>query len=719
MGKVNLDQLLRNNSYDHAIICTYAFDHEYFEEYCLNNYKSLINNNLTVITDKKIYQEITTKPGNKRPKQANIRYLLHSIDVKGVFHSKLILLLSKNRGRLIIGSANFTRPGITTNAELVNYYDFEVDKLETYRYLFLDALKYAIEISNRWYSKTLESNLNEILGEVSWLNIDGSIDRPDEVNLLNNLDSSLWTQIISKIKNPVESISILSRYFDPLPLILDDIYADIKPQKIKIYTQNGITTLTKDWLNHELYKSNILEIYLCQYSDKDRSQNLHAKAIVIEQKEDYLLVFGSANFTSPAIMKSIEDGNVELYLAIDGISKKLVKASDIIDPDNTAILLNNPKMLNTYSQEKKPVLSIHSITLFEVELLIENLELIISSEVPEEIKVSDLFLQIIYEDDQTKKFAIIRNGPKQFKSKILTTDVHRIVNASTIALIVGKNDKNDVITSNSVFILSLQDIDTGKNIRRERFIKEALQSPELFNRVLNELEGDEQALLLFLTYCDIPTNVLRPSQRHKFRPAWYGVQEMRKLGERNMTIFTNLHTATVNFFDRHYSRLYTIIEYGGINSITNFMHILLSAASVLRSQFERGLDGLEAKSSSLSVDEWYEVRRNYETYYDKFKSLLLCLGMDYLPKLKDYDSEDVRDRLNMDIQQLKGLTDSILKYHSDLEELRKSKLKIRKRDGTFISPNYFTEKILPEANWQRYEYEILTLQRRIESIGLS
>ena len=149
MTKVNLDQLLRDNAFHHAIICTFTFDHEFFEEYCLNQYKSLFNNNnITVITDKNIYQDIITRPGIKRPKQANLRYLLHSIDVKGVFHPKLILLFSKKKGRLILGSANFTRPGLTTNAELVNYFDYEEEKLTNRKKSIVIGEKFKSDFSN-------------------------------------------------------------------------------------------------------------------------------------------------------------------------------------------------------------------------------------------------------------------------------------------------------------------------------------------------------------------------------------------------------------------------------------------------------------------------------------------------------------------------------------------------------------------------------------------
>jgi hypothetical protein len=118
--RFNLHEALASGSYDHAFICTYTFEPVFFEEYCLDRFNTLHNNaNITVIVDQKQYEQAILGPETQRPKQANLRYLLHPVSVPRVFHPKLILLASRRQGKLILGSANCTRPGITGNAELV------------------------------------------------------------------------------------------------------------------------------------------------------------------------------------------------------------------------------------------------------------------------------------------------------------------------------------------------------------------------------------------------------------------------------------------------------------------------------------------------------------------------------------------------------------------------------------------------------------------------
>lgn len=74
----------------------------------------------------------------------------------------MFLLARKNKGRLIIGSANFTRPGITSNAEMVGCYDYEADKDESFKPLFQTVFNYLTDIGKRWPNDSFVSNLNTI-----------------------------------------------------------------------------------------------------------------------------------------------------------------------------------------------------------------------------------------------------------------------------------------------------------------------------------------------------------------------------------------------------------------------------------------------------------------------------------------------------------------------------------------------------------------------------
>ena len=124
--KLDLHDALSRRTYNNAILCTYTFDPLFFEDYCLDLFSALSNNNnISVCTDRMTYQRIALAPESQRPKQVNLRYLLSPIDTKVDF-TKALLFSTKTSGRLILGSANFTRAGLTSNAELADVFDFEI-----------------------------------------------------------------------------------------------------------------------------------------------------------------------------------------------------------------------------------------------------------------------------------------------------------------------------------------------------------------------------------------------------------------------------------------------------------------------------------------------------------------------------------------------------------------------------------------------------------------
>lgn len=201
-----------------------------------------------MLVDRGTYDDIVERSGSDRPTQANVRYLLHPVAARGVFHPKIFLFASRDRGRLIFGSANFTGGGLYRNAELVGCYDYEVEEDETFGPLFRSAFDFLTRLSEKYQGDALGWKLRWMLEEAPWL-LPAEEVRPPDFELLHNLDSPLWEQLVARVTGPVETLSVVSRYFDKSPAILDKLYEGLKPRKLRIYTQNNTTTLTKDYLN--------------------------------------------------------------------------------------------------------------------------------------------------------------------------------------------------------------------------------------------------------------------------------------------------------------------------------------------------------------------------------------------------------------------------------------------------------------------------------------
>jgi hypothetical protein len=241
--RINLHDALLRSSFDHAIICTFTFQPQFFEGYCLDRFRCFAENkNITIIVDGSTYDALLQLPASEWPRLANIRYLLHRVVVAGTFHPKLFLFASKNKGLLVIGSANFTKPGLTNNAELVGLYRYERGKREQYVTLFRQALQFLAEISNRWPGKDLQSNLNDLTRDADWL-LPETPEAACRLRLVHNLDRPLWHQIIEGLIPPLDALHVLSRYFDGDPDLLTRVRDETNPKHIVLWTQNSLILL--------------------------------------------------------------------------------------------------------------------------------------------------------------------------------------------------------------------------------------------------------------------------------------------------------------------------------------------------------------------------------------------------------------------------------------------------------------------------------------------
>src|SRR5215204_4316875 len=158
--RLDLHEALLRRPFDHGVICTFSFDPFFFEKDCLDKLRALsYNSNLSVLVDRGTYDDIVERSGSDRPTQANIRYLLHPVAARGVFHPKIFLFASRDRGRLIFGSANFTGGGLYRNAELVGCYDYEAEEDETFAPLFRSAFDFLRRLAERYPGEALSWKL--------------------------------------------------------------------------------------------------------------------------------------------------------------------------------------------------------------------------------------------------------------------------------------------------------------------------------------------------------------------------------------------------------------------------------------------------------------------------------------------------------------------------------------------------------------------------------
>jgi HKD family nuclease len=708
--RLNLYEALLRESYDHGIICTFEFNTAFFEQDCLDTLRVLSHNgNLSVLLDRGTYDEAVQLPGAERPTQANLRYLLHPVAPRGFFHPKLFLFASRTRGRLIFGSSNFTRRGLYSNAELVGCYDYDVEEDDSLLPLFRSAFDFIMKVADKWPGEALRLNLNAMTAEAQWLTSAGEAAGEGECEFLHNLESPLWDQVVSRVTDPVKTVSIVSRFFDKSPAILDRIYESLRPEKIRIYTQNNTTTLTADYLKHPLVEEGVAEILLCVYEDEGRHQDLHAKAVAVESAGETLLAFGSANCTSPALMRDSDAGNIEAMLLLRSLPKNRFKPEHLFDPGRTAVRLIDVALLQPGAREPRTGPGPHPIKLLEANLSEKSVSL--RAQTPEGGVYDQVTAVFTLPDDSEVSIPLDEVREGEFQGAVAEELFQKLTEAATVVRVVTLSGGVAGAVSNSVFVMYLQDIKTGRSLRRERLLREARQSPARLSEVYVSIleEGDDEAAMNFLDSLDIyVTDVPVPDVFRAMGPVWERGEALMVIKGRGWQISDSVHEAVINFYERHFKRLRRHVNDRSPAGIPNFMHILLTTSAVLEAQVGRIVGGLSARGEEpLRPEQWAECRRRLESYYMRYKDLLKCLTQDFLrPMLRHGHAAKLKEMLLADAEQFRILHGRMLGLRVRLEELRAKGLRVRRAAGALSKPPFFSNDLLEEKQWERYLKEL-------------
>lgn len=725
-AKLHLHERLKKHAFEHALISTYNFGSRFFEDYALENFKSLQDNgNISVLLDEGEYQDLLKAAGENAesfPKLANLRYLLHPIRVPGVFHPKVFLLASKRRGLLLIGSANFTQDGLGSNAELVAAFDYEEEKNESALPLFQSALRFFEQLAERWPAEQLTSNLNTLVAEVSWLSkVAPDFAGSDLPVLLSNLEKPLWDQMVAQLPGPASHISVLSRFYDAHPALVDYVRDSSKAKRLTLYTQNGITTLTKAWLEVPAFANGDMDIRLCRYSDEEHFQQLHGKAYAFTCGKEVVLAMGSANFTTSALRRTAKNGNLEVLLCYPPVSAKQFSPERWFDPEETAVVLREASQLQTAPDNTDEAAA--PSTSFPVriaEALVEENWLKLKLAAGQVFGAASCC--IVQGDHRPFFLAFEPAGAGPLRCRLNEVDQKRLRAAPSVAQLGVLSAGVWAPQSHPVLITNLQDIVTGRDVRRERQIREARESPQRFMDVLTVLcsGDDEERLKQFLTYCDIPIDL--PVRLLRRRTPTGGVpatggDEIRISSARNLRHFEILHEAVMDFAHRHQRRLDHHVERGTAKGIPNFLHILLTIGNLLLSQIERIVAALEIEPKlEMKKDRWHQIRDYLDAYYRALEQLLETTAVDYLDGLLNADSPaKISAEFADGLPDIQVLLERSLRARDQLFTLQQTRLVVVDTpSGPITGPDFFKSILAPDK-WPGFASRLRGFEAQLKS----
>lgn len=585
--------------------------------------------------------------------------------------------------------------------------------------LFQSALRFFEQVAQRWPAEQLDSNLNTLLAHVPWL----SKVVPDSARnglpvLLSNLERPLWDQLVERLPGPPSHISVLSRFFDAQPSLLDYVRDSAKTKRLTFYTQNGITTLTRAWLAVPAFTEGEMEIRLCRYSDEEHFQQLHGKAYSFTCGKEIVVAMGSANFTSAALRRTAKDGNLEVLLCYSPVSAKQFSAKSLFDPQATAVILKDANQLQTAPDNTDEAsTAVTDLPVRITEALVEEdwLKLKVGGQIP-----TTVTCRIVQGENRPFHLGVETASTGLLRCRLDDANQKRLRASPALVQLGITSAGSWMPQSNVVLVTNLQDIVTGRDVRRERQIREARESPQRFMDILRVLcsADDEERLKQFLTYCDIPIDLPARLLRRRTTSTdtATGSEALRILGTRNLRHFEVLHEAVMDFVRRHQRRLQRHVDRGTAKGIPNFLHILLTVGNLLLSQIERIVAALKAESHiEMSPDRWHRIRDNLDAYYRALGELLEITAVDYLEALFNAaPTEKIRAEFETGLPELAMLYERAVKNRDSLDTLQRDRLVIDTASGPVRGPGFFCS-ILAPSRWSSFAARLAELQEKVTS----
>jgi hypothetical protein len=429
---------------------------------------------------------------------------------------------------------------------------------------------------------------------------------------------------------------------------------------------------------------------------------------------------GSANFTSAALRRTAANGNLEVLLCYPPVTTKQVALKSWFDPDESSVVLRDANQLQTATDntdESSTTPNNFPLRITESQVEEDWLKLkVIGDKI-----LSEVSCRIVQGDTRPFHLNVEKTELGFLRCRLDETNQKRLRTAPALAQLGLNSVGNWTPQSYPVLVTNLQDIVTGRDVRRERQIREARESPQRFMDVLTVLcsGDDEERLKQFLTYCDIPidlpTRLLR-RQASASNVTEPGGDRFHIFGAKNLRHFEVLHEAVMDFVHRHQRRLNKHVERGTTKGIPNFLHILLTIGNLLLSQIERIVAALEADEKlEVTQNRWHQVRENLDAYYRVLEELFEMMAVDYLDALLDTSSASkISVEFHESLPDLNAILQRAFKNRERIIELKQTRLVVVTPSGPVMGPEVFNS-ILAPAKWAGFAKPLNACQGRLKN----
>ena len=283
--------------YHTCIVTTFGLDFDTYETVVLPRLRGAGCRNNIVVADGRMLT-LALDSRSSLPARAGSHYTVSGVGGNGgVFHPKLFLQVGRDRGRLMVGSANMTA-GLAGNLELIATFRSRGTG-DAERQLIVQAWRYI----GTFISPEQAHQAQWMHARAPWL-ADGEVandpirlvDAAEGALLLSGDRQGIDRRFAQLVNGPVRRLVVLSPYWDHSLDALVDLARQLEPRRLGVLIDPATEAFPAEAAARRLPK---LEVYVRKAFGGTRF--MHAKAILaLAEDADHLLV-GSANCTTAAL----------------------------------------------------------------------------------------------------------------------------------------------------------------------------------------------------------------------------------------------------------------------------------------------------------------------------------------------------------------------------------------------------------------------------------
>ena len=300
-----LDEIYSFKECEVALLTTFNFDISFFDRTILP-LLLIKRSRVCVFADAKQFQESI----NAESTSENIgkRYYVHLFRMDKSFHPKLILLLAKDRAKLIVSSANLTFSSYFSNNEIFQSFSYEKDDTQ-FAGLIVEAFRFFKSIAG-------ESNQDYLNNIINYCETNFSFLTTAEVThtgpiLLTSYSQSIINQATRMIDDDIKLIKVAVPFYDDELGALNYLKKTYNNAKIELYIQNNHSTFPKDKYSEQLIDT--LNIFNSVNNNTyPQKQFYHGKVFCFVSNTKEYVLYGSPNCSISALLRSYKTGgNIE------------------------------------------------------------------------------------------------------------------------------------------------------------------------------------------------------------------------------------------------------------------------------------------------------------------------------------------------------------------------------------------------------------------------